>query len=160
MLMFRKCVLPHLNPCDARRLPRSVLIVDNASLHWSSPDQLNELQAEVQSVGAELLYIPQYCPRANAIEGGFSQVNKELEADIVLADRDPERALDRDSDRTARTAPDQTARTAPDSFGQQTTRQHTAKQQAQSQRLANTLRRWEGRCWAVVLNPPNNKSLN
>jgi len=57
-------------------------------------DQLNELQAEVQSVGAELLYIPQYCPRANAIEGGFSQVNKELEADIVLADRDPERALD------------------------------------------------------------------
>jgi len=94
MLMFRKCVLPHLNPCDERRLPRSVLIVDNCSLHWAGADQLNELQAEVQSVGAELLYIPQYTPRANAIEGGFSQVNKELEADIVLADRDPARALD------------------------------------------------------------------
>ena len=68
--------------------------MDNCSLHWAGADQLNELQAEVQSVGAELLYIPQYTPRANAIEGGFSQVNKELEADIVLADRDPERALD------------------------------------------------------------------
>eukprot|EP01045_Picozoa_sp_COSAG04_P031730 COSAG04_NODE_5969_length_1446_cov_1.485523_2_plen_146_part_00 len=34
------------------------------------------------------------------------------------------------------------------------------RQQVQSQRLANTLRRWQGRCWAVVLHPPNNKSLN
>ena len=66
----------------------------------------------------------------------------------------------RDLDRTARTAPDRTARTAPDSFGQQTAGQQTARQQAQSQRLATTLQRWEGRCWAVVLNPPNNKSLN
>ena len=66
----------------------------------------------------------------------------------------------RGSDRTARTAPDRTARTAPDSFGQQTAGQQTARQQAQSQRLATTLQRWEGRCWAVILNPPNNKSLN
>ena len=57
-------------------------------------DQINELEKLVLSVGAELLYIPQYCPRANAIEGGFSQVNKALEDDIVLADRDPARALD------------------------------------------------------------------
>ena len=66
----------------------------------------------------------------------------------------------RGSDRTARTAPDRTARTAPDSFGQQTAGQQTARQQAQPQRLATTLQRWEGRCWAVILNPPNNKSLN
>ena len=77
-----------------------------------------------------------------------------LTADAIMQD------LARGSDRTARTAPDRTARTAPDSFGQQTAGQQAARQQAQSQRLANTLRRWEGRCWAVVLNPPNNKSLN
>ena len=94
MTMFRECVLPHLRPCDERQLPRSVLVVDNCSLHWASPDQINELEKLVLSVGAELLYIPQYCPRANAIEGGFSQVNKALEDDIVLADRDPARALD------------------------------------------------------------------
>ena len=71
-----------------------------------------------------------------------------------------ESIVNRGSDRTARTAPDRTARTAPDSFGQQTAGQQTARQQAQPQRLATTLQRWEGRCWAVVLNPPNNKSLN
>ena len=35
-----------------------------------------------------------YEPRANAIEGGFSQVNKNLEKDVALANRDPEAALE------------------------------------------------------------------
>ena len=94
MLMFRECVLPHLQPCDARMLPRSVLVIDNCSLHWKvTADDVNDLEHEVRSVGARLLYIPQYCPRANAIEAGFSQMNRFIEEDIELADRDPERAV-------------------------------------------------------------------
>ena len=115
LLMFREKVLPHLNPCDERQLPRSVLIMDNCSLHWWTREQRGALQAEVEAVGARLVFIPQcaplshsptlcdrarpnvsncrYCPRANAIEGGFSQVNKEIEDDIDLANADPEAAL-------------------------------------------------------------------
>ena len=95
MLMFREKILPHLQPCDHRRLPRSVLVIDNCSLHWFTGRQINELQREVEAVGAKLLYIPQYCPRANAIEAGFSQVNKNLEDDIELADVDPAGALEK-----------------------------------------------------------------
>ena len=94
MLMFRESVLPHLQPCDARMLPRSVLVIDNCSLHWKvTDDDINELEREVKSVGAQLLYIPQYCPRANAIEAGFAQMNHFIEEDIELADQDPERAI-------------------------------------------------------------------
>ena len=94
LLMFRESVLPHLQPCDARMLPRSVLVIDNCSLHWKvTADDVNELEREVRSVGARLLYIPQYCPRANAIEAGFSQMNRFIEEDVELADRDPERAI-------------------------------------------------------------------
>ena len=40
-----------------------------------------------------MLFIPQYQPRANAIEGGFSQMNKFIEEDIALAERDPAHAI-------------------------------------------------------------------
>jgi hypothetical protein len=89
MLMFRECVLVHLNPCDERQLPRSVLVLDNCSLHWFSDDEVNEVMQAVQARGAKLLFIPQYCPRANAIEAGFSQMNKFIEADVELADECP-----------------------------------------------------------------------
>ena len=53
-------------PADARQLARSVLIIDNCSLHHDGLDQLREIVEGVY--GAVLLYTPQYCPRANAIE--------------------------------------------------------------------------------------------
>ena len=62
--------------------------------HWFSPQQRNQLIEEVEELGAEVLFIPQYQPRANAIEGGFSQMNKFIEEDIALAQRDPARAID------------------------------------------------------------------
>ena len=62
--------------------------------HWFSPEQRNQLIEEVEDLGAEVLFIPQYQPRANAIEGGFSQMNKFIEEDIALAERDPARAID------------------------------------------------------------------
>ena len=61
--------------------------------HWFSPQQRNQLVEEVEELGAEVLFIPQYQPRANAIEGGFSQMNKFIEEDIALAHRDPARAI-------------------------------------------------------------------
>ena len=39
------------------------------------------------------LYIPQYTPRANSIEAGFSQMNRYIEEDIRLANGDPEKAI-------------------------------------------------------------------
>ena len=48
----------------------------------------------MEELGAEVLFIPQYQPRANAIEGGFSQMNKFIEEDPTLAQRDPARAID------------------------------------------------------------------
>ena len=48
----------------------------------------------MEELGAEVLFIPQYQPRANAIEGGFSQMNKFIEQDPALAERDPARAID------------------------------------------------------------------
>ena len=51
MLMFRECIVPHLNPCDERQLPRSVLVLDNCSLHWFKPDEINEVRAEIEAVG-------------------------------------------------------------------------------------------------------------
>ena len=76
-------------------LPLSVLVIDNCSLHWFTAGQINELKRDVEAVGAKLLYIPQYCPRANAIEAGFSQVNKNLEDDIAFANADPAGALEK-----------------------------------------------------------------
>ena len=84
---MRDHVFEHINPSDERRLPRSVLVMDNCSLHWFSPEQRNQLIEEVEALGAEILFIPQYEPRANAIEGGFSQMNKFLEDDLTLASR-------------------------------------------------------------------------
>ena len=74
-LMFQECVLPHLQRyCSKTHPPRSVLVIDNCSLHWFSKAQKNVLEEAVKKAGAKLMYIPQYEPRANAIEGGFSQV--------------------------------------------------------------------------------------
>ena len=112
MSIFRDHILPHLQVSDGRRLARSVLVLDNCSLcvtpivatlstyltvllnrHWFSDDQRNQLIEEVEAAGAEVIFIPQYEPRANAIEGGFSQMNKFIAEDIALAQRNPERAI-------------------------------------------------------------------
>lgn len=94
LAMFKEAVLPTLNPADSRRLPRSVVVIDNCSLHWGNdiddPEQhmqfVNQLHALIKSreftcprtgrtVTPKLCYTPPYCPRANAIEAMFKAMN-------------------------------------------------------------------------------------
>ena len=77
-------------PCVASALDFEYVNVNHVK---GGKEQRNQLIEEVEALGAETLFIPQYEPRANAIEGGFSQMNKFLEDDLALAERDPERAI-------------------------------------------------------------------
>ena len=36
--LFQERILPLLQPFDGRRLPRSVVVIDNASLHWGNDE--------------------------------------------------------------------------------------------------------------------------
>ena len=59
-LMFQECVLPHLQAYDSETSPpRSVLVLDNCSLHWFTQRGLNRLEKAVRKKGAKLIYIPQ-----------------------------------------------------------------------------------------------------
>ena len=78
---------------DARQLARSVLIIDNCSLHHDGLDQLREIVEGVY--GAVLLYTPQYCPRANAIEAAFSLMNYNIALDESFARASPKLAIER-----------------------------------------------------------------
>lgn len=62
-------LLPHLLPFNTLN-PRSVVIMDNASIH-----HVNEVidLIEVQA-GAKLLFLPPYSPDLNPVEGLFSQI--------------------------------------------------------------------------------------
>lgn len=93
MAMVRATILPHLQPADARQLARSVLIIDNCSLHHDGLDQLREIVEGVY--GAVLLYTPQYCPRANAIEAAFSLMNYNIALDESFARASPKLAIER-----------------------------------------------------------------
>jgi transposase len=61
-------LLPVLNPYP---LPRSVVILDNASIHMYP-----EFVAAVRSVGAIVVYLPTYSPDYNPIEVAFGLVKQ------------------------------------------------------------------------------------
>lgn len=81
---FVQGLLPRMNEWP---LPRSVLVVDNASIH-----KVAGIREMVEERGARLLFLPAYSPDFNPIELAFSsikawlrsnrdRVNKELESD-------------------------------------------------------------------------------
>jgi transposase len=59
-------VLPYCSPCPG---PRSVLILDNASIHKST--RLREL---CEQYGVELRFLPPYPPDYNPIEATFNDI--------------------------------------------------------------------------------------
>ncbi len=64
-----KCLLPILKPFNWHN-PRSVVILDNASIHHvQGVKDLVETQA-----GSKLFYLPPYSPDLNPVEGVFSQI--------------------------------------------------------------------------------------
>ena len=65
----RDVLLPHLNPFNGIN-PRSVVIMDNASIHHV--DEVVDL-IETQ-VGARVCFLSPYSPDLNPVEGVFSQV--------------------------------------------------------------------------------------
>jgi transposase len=83
-LHFIQGLLPQMNEWP---LPRSVLVIDNASIH-----KVAGIREMVEERGARLLYLPAYSPDLNPIELAFSsikswlrknrdRVNQELEAE-------------------------------------------------------------------------------
>ena len=111
--MFTAHILPMLQPHDERRLPRSVVVIDNASLHWGSDDDdeatsgafVNALDALIRSqtsinprtgrtVHSILIYTPPYCPRSNAIEAGFKTMNDYIKQhEDGISKTDPAQAI-------------------------------------------------------------------
>ena len=65
----RNVLLPHINPFNGVN-PRSVVIMDNASIHHV--DQVVDLIE--RQAGAKLCFLPPYSPDLNPAEGLFSQV--------------------------------------------------------------------------------------
>lgn len=65
----RNVLLPHLNPFNGVN-PRSVVIMDNASIHHV--DQVVDLIE--RQAGAKLCFLPPYSPDLNPAEGVFSQI--------------------------------------------------------------------------------------
>ena len=61
----------------------------DSNRHWFSPEQRNQLIEEVEELGAEVLFIPQYQPRANAIEPGWIDTPGERQ---FTSDEEMERA--------------------------------------------------------------------
>lgn len=59
-------ILPHCNPL-ASGLERSVLVMDNASIHHST-----ELESICKTAGVKVEYLPPYSPDFNPIETSFA----------------------------------------------------------------------------------------
>ena len=64
-----ECVVPTLKPYD-------ILVMDCLSSH-----KMNIISEMVESVGANVVYLPQYSPDFNPIETVFSQVKSDLRKD-------------------------------------------------------------------------------
>jgi hypothetical protein len=60
--------LPHMTPYPG---PRSVLVLDNASIH-----KKDELEARVRARGGRVLFLPPYCWFLNPIEEAFGKVRQ------------------------------------------------------------------------------------
>ena len=96
MSMFRRNILPLLSAYidDGVIRPNSIVVIDNCSLHHGERMELLEMCSNLPGGGAaKLVYTPPFCPDANAIELGFSQVRNNLERNRALANRDPAAAI-------------------------------------------------------------------
>lgn len=72
-------LLPHLLPFNCIN-PRSVVIMDNASIH-----HVHEVIDLIENqAGAKLLFLPPYSPDLNPVEGIFSQIKCILKANDKL----------------------------------------------------------------------------
>jgi hypothetical protein len=91
---FEAFIVPVLGSV-ARGEPNSVIVIDNASLHWGEECALNTLVQMAASKGAVVVYTPPYCPRANAIEPMFKGMNDFIRANRSLAQSDPEACIER-----------------------------------------------------------------
>ena len=74
---FINSILPLLNKWPG---PRSICIIDNASIH-----RYPELEAACARVGALLIYAAPYTPHLNPIEYAFSLVKKILQKECKVA---------------------------------------------------------------------------
>ena len=81
-----QCVLPILLPFDGLN-PRSVVIMDNASIH-----HLERVHDIVTGVGARLVFLPPYSPDLMPLEEVFSKVKSILRANdsVYIASSTPE----------------------------------------------------------------------
>ena len=80
---LERYLLPQLLPFDGLN-PRSVVIMDNASIHHT-----DSVVGLIEEVGALVHYLPPYSPDLNPIEEAFSKVKSFLKANdtfIQIAD--------------------------------------------------------------------------
>ena len=69
---LEQSLLPQLLPFDSTN-PRSVVFLDNASIH-----HVSQAVSLIQSVGALIHFLPPYSPDLNPIEEPFSKVKAVL----------------------------------------------------------------------------------
>ena len=72
-----KCLLPILQPFNGSN-PRSIVIIDNASIH-----HIDEVMQLISGAGALLWFLPPYSPDLNPIEEVFSEVKSYIENNSV-----------------------------------------------------------------------------
>ena len=89
LYFIEHALVPHLQPFNGTN-PRSVVIMDNASIHRQS-----SAVAAIQSTGALLHFLPPYSPDYNPIELTFSKVKSVLKSNesVWEEDMDTETAL-------------------------------------------------------------------
>ena len=69
---LERCIVPILQPFNGSN-PRSVVVLDNASIHHSE-----RIQQLIDATGALIRYLPPYSPDLNPIEEVFAQVKQFL----------------------------------------------------------------------------------
>ena len=81
---IERSLLPHLMPFDGTN-PRSVVILDNASVHHC--DGTVEL---IESAGALVIFLPPYSPDLNPIEETFASIKSYIRTheDAIQSDND------------------------------------------------------------------------
>jgi len=75
-----RSLVPLLQPFDGRS-PRSVVVMDNASIH-----HVDQVASAIQSTGAILRYLPPYSPDYNPLEESFAKVKAFLKENEVAYD--------------------------------------------------------------------------
>ena len=88
--IFERDILPHLGDASKNE-PNSIVIIDNASLHWGDDvdETLNQLTVLCDAKGARVFFTPPFEPDANAIEWMFAEMNKYIARNRQDAQDDP-----------------------------------------------------------------------